>query len=256
MTKQLRYIIAGLLFCFVLTGNEDMTVSKAYGVDIADNPTAYLVSKAREKKLLLIGTHHRNPFIHHVITSSLSSMVKEANARTIFIEIPTSQQQVINEFCAGRTNVESIRVSEIVTSPDFREILVQARDLNMKIIAIDAEIPSPISRDEWMARQINNYYLEHPDEKGVVVVGARHVLKGLVWMYSHAPSLADYLKDYDTFSVVPWPDAADSSLPVAMDITPVMFDGVKMPLLNSMNILPNISLVSVADGIILLPKVR
>lgn len=254
MIKQLRYCIIGLIFCFVLMGSTDMTMNKAYGLDIADNPTAYLVSKAREKKLLLIGTHHRNAFIHNVITSSLPSMVKEAGSCTLFIEIPTSQQQVINEFCAGRSSVESIRVSEIVTSPYFREILTQARNLSMKIIAIDAEIPSPISRDEWMAKQINNYFQEHPDDKGIVVVGARHVLKGLEWACSHAPSLADYLKDYDTFSVVPWPDAADTTLPVAMDINPVMFDGVKMPLLSSMNILPNISLVSVADGIILLPK--
>lgn len=256
MIKQLRYCIIGLIYCFVLMGSTDMTINKAYGVDIADNPTAYLVSKAREKKLLLIGTHHRNAFIHHVITASLAPMVKEAGARTLFIEIPTSQQQVINEFCAGRSSVESIRVSEIVTSPEFREVLTQARNLNMKIIAIDAEVPSPISRDEWMSKQITNYFLENPDEKGIVVVGARHVLKGLEWACKHAPSLADYLKDYDTFSVVPWPDAADTPLPVAKDINLVMFEGMKMPLLSSMNILPNISLLSVADGIILLPKAQ
>ncbi|HQG32544.1 MAG TPA: hypothetical protein PLA83_11505, partial [Deltaproteobacteria bacterium] len=219
-----------------------------------DNPTAYLVGKAREKRIILIGTHHRNAYIHNLITSSLPSLVKDAGINTLFVEIPTSQQQVINQFCAGKVDVENINISEIVTSPSYREVLKQARTLKMSIIAIDTEIPAPICRDEWMSKQVITYMQGHPKDKGIVVVGARHVLKGVEWTYSHAPSLADYLKDYSIFSVVPWPNALETTLPVAMDITPLKFGGVRTPLLNSMNIQPSVSLASVADGIILLPR--
>lgn len=256
MIRHPRYHIIGFVFCFVLMGNMDMTLSKAYALDIADNPTAYLVSKAREKKLVLIGTHHRNIYIHNVITKSLPFLIKEAGINILFVEIPTSQQQLINLFCAQKLNVDSIGISDIVTSPSFKEVLNQARSLGMTIIAIDTEVPSPVSRDEWMAKQVSSYLEEHPKGKGIVVVGARHVLKGLEWVCTDSPSLADYLKDLDTFSVVPWPDAADTNLPVAMDISTVNFGGVRMPLLSSMNVRPHVSLVSAADGIILLPKAQ
>jgi hypothetical protein len=132
--------------------------------------------------------------------------------------------------------------------------LSSAHVLDMTIITIDTEIPAPVSRDEWMSKQVIAYMKDHPRDKGIVVVGARHVLKGIEWASSHAPSLADYLKGYNTFSVVPWPDAPETTLPVAMDITPVKFGSVRMPLLNSMNIQPTVPLTSVADGIILLPR--
>lgn len=254
MIKQLRYFIMGLVFFLVILGNKDLRLNTAYSLEVADNPTAYLVGKAREKRIVLIGTHHRNAFIHNLITSSLPSLVKDAGINTMFVEIPTSQQQVINQFIAGKLGVESIRISEIVTSPSFQEVLKQAQILNMAIIAIDTEIPAPISRDEWMSKQVITYMQEHPKDKGIIVVGARHVLKGVEWSYSHAPSLADYLKEYSIFSVVPWPDAPETNLPIAMDITPVRFGGVRVPLLNSMNIQSHVSLASVADGVILLPR--
>lgn len=256
MMRQLRFFILGLLFCFVLTGSRGMTVTNAYGFDLADSTTAYLVGKAREKKLLLIGTHHRNAFIHNIIASALPSLARDAGVKTVFVEIPTSQQKAIDDFSQGRLEVEGIRISEIVTSPSYREVLKQARALKLAIVAIDTEVPSSVSRDEWMAQKVTAYLQKHPKDKGVVIVGARHVLKGIEWACSDAPSLADYLKNYETFSVVPWPDADDTTLPVAMDITPTRFTGVKMPLLRAMNVQPQVSLASAADGIILLPKAQ
>jgi uncharacterized iron-regulated protein len=256
MMRQLRYFILGLLFCFVLSGSRGMTVTNAFSFDLADNTTAYLVGKACEKRLLLIGTHHRNAYIHNIIASALPSLAKDAGVNTIFVEIPTSQQKTINDFSAGKMEVEGIQISEIVTSPSYREVLKQARSLKLAIIAIDSDIPSPVSRDEWMARNVISYLQKHPKDRGIVIVGARHVLKGIEWVCSAAPSLADYLKDYETFSVVPWPDADDTTLPIAMDITPVKFNGVKMPLLKAMNVQPQVSLASAADGIILLPKAQ
>jgi uncharacterized iron-regulated protein len=256
MMRQLRFFILGLLFCFVLSGSRGMTVTSAYSFDLVDNTTAYLVSKARERKLLLIGTHHRNAFIHNIIASSLPSLMKDGGVKVMFVEIPTSQQKAIDEFSAGRLEVEAIGISEIVTSPSYREVLKEARKLKLAIVAIDAEVPAPMPRDEWMARNVSAYLKDHPRDRGIVIVGARHVLKGIEWMCAAAPSLADYLKDQDTFSVVPWPDADETTLPIAMDVSSAKFTGVKMPLLKAMNVQPQVSLASAADGVILLPKTQ
>jgi hypothetical protein len=237
----------------VLLGTPGMS---AYSLDLelADNPTAYLVNKAKEKRILLIGTHHRNAYIHEVIAGSLSTLMDQAKISTLFVEIPSSQQPNIDRFCQGLIEVDGIRVHSIVTSPGFLEILSQARTLGMNIEAIDADVPCPVSRDEWMSKKVISYMEQHPDEKAIVIVGARHVLKGIEWAFSHAPTLADHLSTYDTFSVVPWPDSTDSTLPVAMDITPNKFEGVNIPLLRAMNLKPHVTILTVADGIILLPK--
>jgi uncharacterized iron-regulated protein len=254
MMRQLRYFILGLLFCVVLSGSRGMTTTSAYSFDLADNTTAYLVGKAREKRILLIGTHHRNAIIHHIIASALPSLVSDAGVKTLFVEIPTSQQKAIDDFSRGKLEVEDIRISEIVTSPSYREVLKQARALKLAIVAIDSEIPSPVSRDQYMAQNVAAYMRNHPQTRGIVIVGARHVLKGIEWVCSDSPSLADYLKGFETFSVVPWPDADDTTLPVAMDVSPERFTGVKMPLLKAMNVQPQVCVASTADGIILLPK--
>lgn len=253
MMGQLRLYIVGLLICFFLSGSGP-ALSTAHGFDLADNTTAYLVGKSSDKRLVLIGTHHRNAWIHNIIATSLPSLVKDAGVNTLFVEIATSQQKAIDDFCAGRIEVEGIRISGIVTSPGFCEILKQARKLNLAIVAIDSEVPTLTSRDEWMSRNVVAHLRSNPQTRGIVVVGARHVLKGIEWACSTAPSLADYLKDFDAFSVVSWPDADDTTLPVAMDVTPLKFTGVKMPLLRAMNVQPHVSLASTADGIILLPK--
>ncbi|MFY9397259.1 MAG: hypothetical protein WAR22_02730 [Desulfomonilia bacterium] len=256
MAGQLRTYIKEFVAFFVLAAVVGLPAMNIHcqELELSDNPTAYLVSKARKKKILLIGTHHRNAYIHEVIAEALPTLMKEANINTLFVEISSLEQPNIDNFCKGLAGVEGIRVHSIVTSPSFLEILNRARDLGMKIVAIDAEVPCPVSRDEWMSQKVISYMEQHPDEKAIVIVGARHVLKGLEWAFSHAPTLADHLSTYDIFSVVPWPENEEANMPVAMDITPTRFAGVSFPLLRAMNLKPSVTILTVADGIILLPK--
>ncbi len=258
MMGQLRDYIKETVFYLALVAMVGMLGTNAFSLDLelADNPTAYLVNKAKKKKILLIGTHHRNAYIHEVIANSLPTLAEQAKINTLFVEIPSSQQPNIDRFCNGLIEVDGIWVHSIVTSPSFLKILDQARDLDMNIIAMDADVPSPVNRDKWMSEKVITYMEQHPDEKAIVFVGARHVLKGLEWAFSHAPTLADHLSTYDTFSVVPWPDGADSDQAVAMDITPTKFEGVNLPLLRAMNLKSHVTILTVADGIILLPKTR
>lgn len=258
MMGQLRDYIRETMFCLALAAMVGMPAANAFSLDLelADNPTAYLVNKAREKRILLIGTHHRNDYIHEVIANSLPTLAEHAKINTLFVEIPSSQQPNIERFRSGLIEADGIWIHSIVTSPSFLNILNQARDLGMNIIAMDADVPSTVNRDKWMSEKVITYMEQHPDEKAIVFVGARHVLKGLEWAFSHTPTLADHLSTYDTFSVVPWPDSVDVDQAVAMDITPTKFEGVNLPLLRAMNLKPHVTILTVADGVILLPKAR
>ena len=68
---QLRYYTRDLAFYLLLVAMMGMPAVRAYSLDLelADNPTAYLVNKAKEKRILLIGTHHRNAYICLLYTS-------------------------------------------------------------------------------------------------------------------------------------------------------------------------------------------
>jgi uncharacterized iron-regulated protein len=224
--------------------------------DNATDPGTYLVEKASQNKLILIGTHHKNPNIHNVIIDSLPELVNTSGIDTLFVEISYRQQHVINSFLRGEADVEKIMISNIIASDSYHQILTKARDLKMKIIAIDNNDPSSLTRDEWMAINIATYLHGNPRSRGMVIVGERHILKNIEWLCMKEPSLADFLKMYIPFSVMTWPEAIDHYLPVAMDVTPNKFKGIKDPTLMALNTKSEVSIETAADGIILLPRTK
>jgi len=231
----------------ISSSNEDHTLS-------CFEPGSYLADKARANRIVLIGKHHKNIHIHNLIIHSLPALVATAGISTLFVEIPSSQQEAINRFCKGDEGVETIEVCDIIESPSYREILLKARSLGMKIIAIDAPVPCSITRDEWMARRVKAYLEEDPQSKGLVLAGQRHVFKGLQWVHVIEPSLADHLESYGVFSVITWPNAIDNLVPVAMDINSSYFSGVRDPTLMAMNITEQVCLATAADGVIFMPR--
>lgn len=245
-----------IVLCLVMVTSVGITSSNEDHILNGLEPGSYLVEKASTNRLVLIGTHHKNTHIHNVIIHSLPALVATAGVNTLFVEIPTSQQQAIESFCRGDAGVEVIEVCEIIASPSYREILLKARSLGMEIIAIDASGPFSITRDEWMARRVTAYLEEHPQSKGLIIAGQRHVLKDIQWTHVIEPSLADHLDNYTAFSVITWPDALDNLLPVALDINPSYFAGIKDPTLMAMNTDPQVSLATAADGVIFMPKHR
>ncbi|MEA3223058.1 MAG: hypothetical protein U9P49_07840 [Thermodesulfobacteriota bacterium] len=255
MKRHLRIFIYGLLIflgsiAIGFYSQEDISLYiNRHGVD----PVDYLVKKVQEHKLLLIGTYHKNPLIHNIIISALPVLVREAKIDTIFVEIPTDQQDTINSFMEESAPVYAIRMWEGIACPTYLNILLVARNLGLNIIAIDQSLGIAGSRDTWMVQEILSYYALHPDTKGLVVAGERHVLKGIKWSHTIEPSLADLLGVSGAFSVVMWPDAIDGHCPKALDIEPRLFSGVKDAALMSMNIKPQVGLASAADGVILLP---
>jgi uncharacterized iron-regulated protein len=216
------------------------------------NPTSYIVDKASSHRLILLGTQHNNEQIHELIFDILPDLVKEAGIKTLFVEIPSNQQPVIERFKKGLCSAEDININKIIASQAYLKILVKAQDLGMDIVAIDNGENKQIIRDQWMASRVLDYFTLHPNTKGLVIVGNRHVFKNVRWTYGGEPSLADYLKPLKPFSVVTWPGAIEGSFPIAFDIDPQTFLGVKDPTLLCMNIFPQTSLATSADGVIFL----
>jgi len=253
MNKQQRYHIIVSVLCFVLIAAVDIASGNQYHMGKPIGPVNYLVKKALDNRIILVGTHHKNDHIHDIIISSLPLLAESAGVNTLFMEIPSSQQEAIDSFLKQKADVENIRIPEIIASASYREILFSARSLGMNIIAMDRERPDRMSRDKCMSLSTSSYLKVHPQSKGVIIVGERHVLKNIQWTFVDEPSLADYLSDYKTCSIITWPEALEYRTATAIDIDPERFKGVKDKTLMSMNTLPHVCLATTADGVIFVP---
>ncbi len=215
-------------------------------------PASYLAEKAASHRLILLGTRHDNKQIHDLISDILPSLVKKDGITTLFVEIPSNQQGVIDRFTKGLCPASDIKIHEIIASHAYLKMIARAKALGMDIIAIDNDENSQVTRDQWMASRITDYFAIHPGSKGLVIVGNCHVYKNVEWACDGHLSMADYLKPLKPFSVVMWPGAIERGLPLALDIDRLAFMGLKDPTLACMNILPQTCLSTSADGVILL----
>jgi len=217
------------------------------------NPVPYLCEKAREGRLILLGTRHDNKSMHNLIAGALPQLVKDAGVNTLFLEIPSKEQANINRFLAGKAEIADICMWKIVSCNDYCKIILKARELGMKVVAMDNDEDPCITRDRWMAVHVADYLGANPGTRGMVVVGNCHVLKNIRWANEEGLSLADYLNGYNTFSILMWAGAIDCDCPHAVNVDPKTFRGVKDPTLQSMNLHPQTSLANTADGVIFLP---
>jgi uncharacterized iron-regulated protein len=216
------------------------------------NPGLYLTEKVASHRLILLGTRHDNNQVQELICDILPKLVKEAGMTTLFVEIPSSQQGVIDRFRKGFCPVSDIKIHSIIASHAYLQIITRAKDLGMDIIAIDNDENEQVTRDRWMASHISDYLAHHSGSKGLVIVGNCHVFKNVEWACDGFTSMADYLQPLSPFSVVMWPGAIETDLPLALDIDHLTFLGLKDPTLTCMNILPQTCLATSADGVILL----
>jgi hypothetical protein len=217
-------------------------------------PSSYLYEKARRNRLLLVGTQHSNNGVQNLITQSLPGLVSMGGVNTLFVEIPSDQQPVIDRFMEGAATIQDIRMWPIIATDAYRQLIIKARDLGLDIVAIDNNTDTSVPRDTWMAQRVTEFLNANPEARGMIVVGNRHVLKNVRWTCGRSRTLADNLSGFKPFCVIIWPGSMDSAEPVGLDLDPAHFDGVKDPTLNCINLEPDISLPTVADGIILMPK--
>ncbi len=259
MKRLLRVCTALFLLLCVLSVSgaaQDREEYLSYAERIGVDPAGYLAEKALQKRLVLIGSRHRNPTIHHLMIRFLPDIVAKGGINTVFVEIPSDQQETIDHFLKGSAPVDEISISEVIASSTYHEVLLKVRELGLAIIAIDKPQGIPGSRDAWMARHIEDYFQTHPASRAMAVAGAMHVLKGIQWTCLGEPSLADLLDKDDIFTVIIMHDAIDVSHPMALDINPAAFKDVKDPSLKAIKTHSQVSLATAADGIIIVPLIR
>ena len=243
------FVCIAFLFCM---GVKARPTINELAMSCGKNPASYLAEKAASHRLILLGTRHDNKQIHDLISDILPGLVKKEGITTLFVEIPSNQQGVIDRFTKGLCPVSDIKIHEIIASHAYLKLIAGAKALGMDIIAIDNDENSQVTRDQWMASRVSDYLATHPGSKGLVIVGNSHVFKNVEWSHDGHLSMADYLKPLRPFSIVMWPGAIERGLPLALDIDHLTFLGLKDPTLACMNILPQTCLATSADGVILL----
>jgi hypothetical protein len=247
------FIITCLTFFFCMSSKSYPTIPESV-LSSGRNPASYLVEKAASHRLILLGTQHKNKKIHDLICDILPHLVKEAGITTLFVEIPSTQQPIIERFKKGLCPANDICINQIIASQEYLDIIVKAKDLGMDIIAIDNDENNQITRDQWMASIVSGYLSAHPSMKGLVMVGNYHVYKNVTWATGENPTLADYLKPLNPFSVVMWHGAIEKGLPLALDTNTQAFQGIKDPTLLCMNVHSKTCLATSADGVIFIPE--
>lgn len=246
-------IILLALALFVLCiGLKPMPDYQAVAAVKGQKPSSYLYEKARRNRLILVGTLHSNNGVQNLIAQSLPGLARTGGVNTLFVEIPSDQQPAIDRFLAGSAAVDEIRMWPIIATDAYFRLISKARDLGLDIVAIDNNSDHSIPRDTWMAQRVSEYLNAHPETRGMIVVGNRHVLKNVPWACGKGKTLADNLAGYRPFSVIIWPGSMGSSESAGLDIDPDSFSGVKDPTLNCINAETDLSLPVVADGIILM----
>jgi hypothetical protein len=247
-------ILLTLVLTVLCLGLKPMPDFQSLAVVKGQEPSSYLYEKACRNRLLMVGTLHSSNLVQNLITQSLPGLVTTGGVNTLFVEIPSDQQPVIDRFMKGSATVQDIHMWPIIATDAYLRLIIKARDLGLDIVAIDNNSDPSISRDAWMAQRVSGFLNAHPKARGVVVVGNRHILKNVQWACGQGKTLADNLTGFKPFSIIIWPGSMDSAESAALDLDPDHFDGVKDPTLNCINSAADISLPAVADGIILMPK--
>ncbi len=253
MNAKARLIIICVLALLIGGLSMGLTPSGylSYTTTHGQAPADYISSSAAANSLTLIGTRHRDARIHQIIIDALPQL-SENGIKTLFVEIPSNQQANIDAYLHYEQEADAIGLWEIIASESYIRILERARALKLNIIAIDRPHDRDGSRDLWMADTINSHIRANPETRGLVIAGARHIMKNIEWNNGHDPSMADLLAAHATFSIVIWPNADYAAEPLGID-TGKTFLNVRDTTLKSMNIKPHLALHNTTDGVIMLP---
>lgn len=142
----------------------------------------------REKDVIIFGETHRRPESTKFVTNTVAEYLHGGNCLTVGLEIPSHQQPILDRALKGnwipaRFSIWSIPLSSFIDHPGYRKMLSSFRNQIwkgncLKVRAIDKPQTVPVSRDEWMEKQI----LAAMDSTPILVlVGNFHAMKEVRW---------------------------------------------------------------------------
>jgi hypothetical protein len=119
------------------------------------------------------------------------------------LEITSDQQNKINNFLNTGAGLPEIAIHPQIDCQEYRNLfnVLRTLDPNKRPNPIALDLPKSkyngkISRDEWMARSIENIFKENPKAKILVIVGNNHVLKKFDWQRDHVPNPHRSIREY------------------------------------------------------------
>lgn len=133
--------------------------------------------------ITIIGESHGRPETVQFFESVITEYLQQNKCLTIALEIASNQQPVIDKVIQGKAVVADIEISTIIDHPPFRSFIsdmVELRKDNncLQIIAIDGWVGIDTTRDEWMAKILNERASHTPV---LALLGNLHALKKVDW---------------------------------------------------------------------------
>ena len=142
----------------------------------------------RGKDVIIVGETHRRAESARLVTDTVAEYLRGGNCLTVGLEIPSHQQPILDralkgEWIPARFSVASIPLSSLIDHPGYRKMLASFRNeiwkgKCLKVRAIDMPQTVPVSRDEWMEKQIIGLMNGTPI---LVLVGNYHAMKKVKW---------------------------------------------------------------------------
>lgn len=148
--------------------------------------------------ITIIGESHQRPETVQFFESLITKYLQHNKCLTIALEIASNQQTLLDEITEGKAVVTDIDISPIIDHPPFRTLiadLVETQKHNdcLKLVAIDGWVGIDTTRDEWMAKILNERASHTPV---LALLGNLHTLKKVDWnlaMTKGSPSVAKIL---------------------------------------------------------------
>ncbi|MGB7292390.1 MAG: hypothetical protein WBD99_09475 [Thermodesulfobacteriota bacterium] len=142
----------------------------------------------RDKDVIIVGETHRRPESTKFVTNTVTEYLQGGNCLIVGLEIPSHQQPILDralkrKWIPERFSISPIPLSRFIDHPGYRKMLASFRNQIwegkcLKVRAIDKPETVPVSRDEWMEKQI----LEVMDGTPILVlVGNFHAMKEVKW---------------------------------------------------------------------------
>ena len=141
-----------------------------------------------DKDVIIIGETHRRPESAEFVTNTVAEYLQPGNCLTVGLEIPSHLQPILDRALNGkwipaRFSISSIPLSSLIDHPGYRKMLASFRNQIwngncLKVRAIDKPQAVPVSRDEWMEKQIIELMNGTPI---LVLVGNFHAMKKVKW---------------------------------------------------------------------------
>ena len=171
-SKLIRYVLLSILL---------MPLAPAHAAHgQLFQPADYIHAKLQQNDIVFLGTRHKRLKILRFIADLIPSL-KGVGVTHIGLEIPSDQQERIDNYMQTGSDLNSILLHRQIDTPEYRNLFKVLRDSGAPVpVAIDLPYKrqgGSISRDEWMSRSL----LELLPGKILVVVGNLHILKKLEW---------------------------------------------------------------------------